>query len=93
MSNHLQIAHEQCVVCNIKSYDGWVESDVCICDVVAQKIFPVALGEDVFNSVERLEKRNHIFLVTFLTVSEPRFVYPVVDSIVDPFVQVIDVFF
>ena len=88
MPDHLEVAVENSMVCNIKSDQRRIQSDICLGNVIAEKARTVAwLTEMLFQAIQGFENGVHVLLVRLLTPRETGLVDTIVDGIVDPFVH------
>lgn len=89
--NHLQIALENGEICNIKSDQRRVQPDVRFRDILSEQIRLMAWISEVFlQPVERFENRIDVGVIGFLCRREARFVNTIVDSVIDPFVHLVN---
>ena len=91
VSNHLQIALENGEIRNIKSDQGRVQPDVRFRDVLSKQIGMMTWASEMFlQLVERLENRINVGVIGFLCRREASFVNTIVDSVIDPFVHLVN---
>lgn len=84
----LDVALEVSVVDWIEANDGGPQADICLSQSVTDKI--VRLAQDLLNAVQGIEQGVHVVLVRGLSGGKARLVYAVIDRVVDPLVDGID---
>lgn len=91
---HLQISLEQRKVPHIETRDGRIQPDVSLRDMLPKQERSLAaldiLFEQSFEPIERREQWIEMSLVRLLRRRKAGFVHAVIDGIVHPFVQLVD---
>jgi len=100
VSDGSDIAFKVLHVDGIKADDGDVQADIRFCEFVAQQV--LRFGKDIFETVEGFEERIDIILICLLSSCEPAFIdttltrqrtgIPIVNGIIDPIVDLVNLF-
>jgi hypothetical protein len=88
--NVSQVALKVLDINGIKSDDGGVQTDICLGDVLPEVVWSRGRSEMSFNFIQRLEEHDHVLLISFLGGCEAGFVHAVVDTIVVPHVDLVN---
>jgi len=67
VSDGSDIAFKVLNIHRIESDDGDVQADIGLREFITKKIFPRRFSEHIFKAIERLEEREYIILVCFLS--------------------------
>lgn len=91
MSNHFQVALENREIGHVESSEGGIQSDIGLGDMVAEQVDRLSGGEMGLQTIKRLKQCIHIGVVCLLGGCKAALVDPVIDSIVNPLVHVLNV--
>ena len=93
IANHLQVALEQRIVRYIKASDSWIGPDIGFRDMVTEQEFGFLSSKMRFQTVKRFEQCVDIDVVRLLFRRKTGLVDAVVDFVVHPFIQGLDLLF
>lgn len=89
--NHLEVALERRIVCHVEADQRGIQADVGLCDVFPEEEgLMVGLPKVLLQSVKGLEELEYMLVVCRLRSGKAYFVDTVVDAIINPCIELIN---
>lgn len=90
ISDHSNVALEVLYIDWVKTNNGWVETDVNLSQGSTEDVWATRFLQQCFNLVKALEDTLDMFIISLLGLRKPCLVDPVVNLIISPGVEFIN---